>query len=511
MSKGKFLAVCCVWLVILGMGAVTWKIFIAPAVEQAEKQEKEEQRNQKLQMTGAKSRYDHHLTLALDSFSGYAVFRSEEFGNELSGKKIKLELMDDGADYSKRIRALESGQAQLALFTVDALIRSSAELGQLPGTIVALVDETRGADAMVAYEKAIPNIDALNDARTKFVLTPDSPSETLSRVVAAHFQLDKLEDDAFVEATDAEDVYRRYRTAKPDTHQVFVLWEPYVSKVLENPNTHVVVDSSRFRGYIVDVLVANRDFLLKNQDVVADVVQAYLRALHEHRDGMVELVIEDAKAQGTPLSQQQAENLVKGVWWKNTQENYAHLGLLQGKPLQHIEDMIGNLTEVLVGTGEIADDPTGGKPHLLYYDRILSGLQQESFHPGLEIEEIRDDKIQLPELSETQWGKLVPVGTMEVPPLVFARGTATLSQQSRMMLDELVQKLQTWPQYYVLVRGNASLRGDPKANKALALSRAKAAEEYLIQSGINQNRVRAVGGTPSGTTSVTFVLGQPPY
>ena len=77
---------------------------------------------------------------------------------------------------------------------------------------------------------------------------------------------------AFVEARDAEDVYRRYRTAEPNTHQVFVLWEPYVSKVLENPNTHVVVDSSRFRGYIVDVLVAQRGRLIKAQAALGDYI-----------------------------------------------------------------------------------------------------------------------------------------------------------------------------------------------------------------------------------------------
>jgi len=63
----------------------------------------------------------------------------------------------------------------------------------------------------------------------------------------------------------------------------------------------------------------------------------------------------------------------------------------------------------------------------------------------------------------------------------------------------------------VLVRGNASLRGDPEANKKLAQDRAKTAEKYLTDGGIDSSRVRAVGVEPSGRTAVTFLLGEPPY
>lgn len=497
MTKGKLLAVCLLWLVVLGVGAAIWRLYLAPAREQ-----------QQLDETSADSRYRHQIDFALDSFSGYAVLRSQEFRNELAKKRIKVDLVDDAADYSARIEALQSGEVQMAVFTIDALIKASADLGELPATIVAVIDETRGADAMVAHKKAIPNVDALNDPRTKFVLTPNSPSETLARVVVAHFQLDALGPDPFIHAADAEDVYKRYRTASPDTHQVFVLWEPYVSKILENPNAHVVVDSSKFRGYIVDVIVASRDFLAKNPDAVADVVEAYFRAFFANHKKMVQLVLDDARTLGAPLTPSQAEHLVEGVWWKNTQENYAHFGIRDGTGLQHLEDMIDNINDVLLRSGGISTDPTDGRPNLLYYDKVLRRLQDMNFHPGAE--SIRDDT-ELPALSDLEWDGLVPVGTMEVPPLVFARGTTTLTQKSHVVLDDLMQKLQTWPQYYVLIRGNASLRGDLELNEQLALDRAKAAQQYLTRSGINKNRVHAVGGTPSGATSVSFVLGQTPY
>ncbi len=50
-----------------------------------------------------------------------------------------------------------------------------------------------------------------------------------------------------------------------------------------------------------------------------------------------------------------------------------------------------------------------------------------------------------------------------------------------------------------------------EANKRLAEQRAKAAEKYLTSHGVAPRRIRAVGAEPSGTTSVSFLLGQLPY
>lgn len=514
MSKGRLLIVCTVWLVVLGGVALGWKLWFKPKADQAKQTAEEkavqEEKDRTLGATSGSSRYKNNITFALDGFSGYAVFRSPEFQNELSRKGIKVELDDDGADYAARLEGLQSGKTQMAVFTVDALITASAKLGEIPATIITVIDETKGADAMVAYKKVIPNVDALNSPETRFILTPDSPSETLVRVLQAHFTLDQLSEDAFVKVNSAEEVYKKYRQSDPNSHEVFVLWQPWVTKILENPNTHVVIDSGRFRGYIVDVIVVNRDFLYKNQGVVKDFVEAYLRASYTNRSKMKQLVIEDARKLGAPLKDKQAEDLVKGIWWKNTQENFAHFGIQSGTAIQHIEDVIINITNVLKKTNAISGDPADGQANHFYYDGILRTLHEGSFHPGIVTEEIRGEEA-LAALADDEWDNLVTIGTLEVQRLVFARGTARLSSRSHGTLDELVKNLKTFPQYYVLVKGNASRRGDAQANQQLALDRAKAAQQYLTDKGIHKNRVKAVAGQPTGSTSVSFVLGQTPY
>jgi len=134
--------------------------------------------------------------LALDSFSGYAVLRSEKFRAPLLEQGIRLHLVDDEAVYSDRIKKLESGETPLAVFTIDALITNSAVIKDTPATIVMLIDDSQGADAMVAYKKALPDLAALNHEETRIVLLPDSPSETLARVVRTQFFDKQLKEGA---------------------------------------------------------------------------------------------------------------------------------------------------------------------------------------------------------------------------------------------------------------------------------------------------------------------------
>nr|WP_261361691.1 OmpA family protein [Aeoliella straminimaris] len=116
----------------------------------------------------------------------------------------------------------------------------------------------------------------------------------------------------------------------------------------------------------------------------------------------------------------------------------------------------------------------------------------------------------MPKLSDSQWNSLVEVGTARAPTLVFARGTARLTERSRSLLDELAGTLQS-TRYYVIVRGNASRRGNLEANKKLAEQRAHEVEQYLTSQGVDADRIRAIGVEPSGSTSVTFLLGELPY
>ena len=57
----------------------------------------------------------------------------------------------------------------------------------------------------------------------------------------------------------------------------------------------------------------------------------------------------DAQRAGEPLSEEQSEKLAQGIWWKNTQENFAHFGVSQegSAGLERLEGMIRKIADVL--------------------------------------------------------------------------------------------------------------------------------------------------------------------
>lgn len=457
-------------------------------------------------VTGSESKYKYEVTIGIDSFPGYAVFRSEEMKNNLALSGIRLKFMDDGGNYSDRISKLKKRTVDLAVFTIDANIKASAKLGEFPGSMIMIIDESNGADAIVAYKTALEDMKSLNSPDARIYFTPDSPSETLARIPVAHFALPDLNSNWWIHGEGAKAVYQTLLKTDSSSKSAFVLWEPYVHKALENPAVHVLFDSSKARGYIVDVLIANRKFLADKPELVSDIISSYLSALYYYNhknNGLIDLIMKDSASCGEPLTQNQAQSIVKKIRWKNTLENYSHFGLTDSKSslrLQHIEDMIRNITDVLIKTGALRSDPASGNYSTLFYDSILKELQKKDFQPGKlsnkfglqdsAAETITDDVV-LEELSEKQWDDMTVVGELKIEPVYFGRGNARISKQSEFDLNNLISVLNSFPHYYLRLYGNTRKDGDPEANKILANERAESTMKFLLDKGVHKNRVRA--------------------
>jgi flagellar motor protein MotB len=508
-SKLRIVYAAVTWIVILVLCVVSYKYWWAPKKEKEVAEQVVAEKKETLEKTSAVSRYQHVIKFSADSFSGYAPLRSEFFKNECAKYTIRMDITDE-PNYKNRLKDLADGKIDMAVFTIDALIKCSAEYGDLPATIVSVIDESVGADSIIGAGKTFPNIDSINDPEVKIVCIADSPSETMARVVMAHFNLDKINESSFEFKNSAEEVYEAYKNSKPTDKKLFSIWEPYASKMLDNPDYHSLINSSKFRGYVVDVIVARRDFLLKNEPLVEQVVKSYLSTVFNNRTKMTEMIVDDAVLVGDPLKEDQAKKLVSTVWWKNTQETFGHFGFITNGNLQHIEEICRNITSVLVKTGAIPADPTNGKPNLWYYDGIIKKLFDSSWHPGFGSEDIRQQQ-NLAALSEEEWTSLKSVGTLSVPRLVFARGTAKLTEASETTLQELSEQLKSFPQYYLTVQGNAASDGNLEANLKLATDRANVSSQWLIDHGVDKNRIRAESAKPNGSTTVLFILSEQPY
>ena len=101
---------------------------------------------------------------------------------------------------------------------------------------------------------------------------------------------------------------------------------------------------------------------------------------------------------------------------------------------------------------------------------------------------------------------------MRIEPISFKRGTSRISELSQSELDALVVRFNSWPNYYLRVVGHSLNKGDLNANRKLALQRAKATVNYLVNKGVSENRLQfEVAESNDSSASTSFILGQKPY
>lgn len=508
------------WIIIFGGIAAIVRFLILPSFE-------EKRLDELTKQTGSQGRYEHEIRLAVDNFSGYCLLRSDNLSQRLKNEDIKLSLVDDEANYSKRIEALKKGSIDMAAFPVNSFLQTSVKLGAFPASIVYIIDETQGADAIIAHRDQLKNIPDLNREDARIVATPDSPSEFLSRVVLASFHLPKFPKSHWlIEANGSTAVYNRFRGEGDAKPYAYALWEPDVSKAKRNENTIILIDSSKLRGYIIDVLVVRREFLVEDYSLVKTFVEHYARTVYENRDNMKSVIIEDAKALGNNLLNDDAESTINGIVWKNTLENMAHFGLLDKRVEQeNIEDILIKIKDVLVTTGSLEENLENNRITSLYFDQILKDMKVENFHPGrlnviqgMELgksDELLQTTKKLEQLSQAQWDSLLPVGELRVEPIQFGRGTDRITLQGKRELKILANTLKSWPSYYLIITGRVRSIGNESAALTLAKSRADVVLNALIENGIPRERVKTKAIIDKSdrpeAQSVSFFVGQLPY
>ena len=106
-AKGCLIAAV-VWCVILALLGVAYRFLVHPYLKDKLHGD-----------TGSASQYREELVVAADSFSGYALLRSEVLKQQLKARQIRYVVQDDRGDFSARLKALQEGKAQLAAFTVE--------------------------------------------------------------------------------------------------------------------------------------------------------------------------------------------------------------------------------------------------------------------------------------------------------------------------------------------------------------------------------------------------------
>ena len=448
------------------------------------------------------------ITLAIDDWIGYYPLSSGRLKKTMRNEGYMLDISNDGGDYPARMKKLREGELDFAVVTVDSYILNAASV-DFPATIVAILDESKGGDAMVAYTNVVSSLDSFKTftSRTmpKIAYTPASPSQHLLKSISSHFNVPALKDIGKNQRVETKDSQEALKFLLDKKVSVAVLWEPNVSKALEIPGVAKILGTESTSRLIVDILVVNREFSLKHPEKVDLLLKTYFRTLKFYADNPEELE-KDIHTE-LKLPADSVKKMLNGVAWVNLSENCQEWFGISGPGQiaeQGLIDTIQSTVEILVESGDFKEDPLPDKDpyrivnssfiQQIYNAGIRNGFAALGGNAGSTAE--LGDRLSRPfkPLTDAQWGKLRTVGSLKMEPILFQSGIADLEVSEKEKLDGMVSRLKHWTAYRILVEGHTSFLGDADANLALSQERADAVVRYLtITYAIDANRIRSVG------------------
>lgn len=439
------------------------------------------------------------ITIGYDNWIGYFPLCSNEMRKRMRQTGYNLICEDDHADYDGRMKKLSKGKLQFAVATVDSYLLN-AEPYRFPGTIVAVIDESKGGDAIVANEELATSIDDLKLASNyKIAFTPGSPSEHLIKTVAVHFDIPSLKRTGGATQVHTDGSTDALDKLLSGEVQVAVLWEPDVSKALMQKRFKKLLGTEDTNKLIVDILIVNREFSRDNSEAVQTLLQQYFRTLKFYKDNPDQLH-GDAAAK-SDVNKKQVATMLKGVQWVNLIDNnqiWFGAAATSAGNSEWLIDSLEGASQILVDHGDFSSDPIPDHdPYRLTNSQFIHRIYRlgvSQFGVSATPQAAAAQQRAFAVLGNREWEKLREVGTLKIRPIVFQSGAGSLTIDGKEQLDKAAENLSHYPNYRILVKGHTGLRGDSAANRTLSQERAESVTRYLaITHQIGDNRMRAVG------------------
>ncbi len=454
------------------------------------------------------------IRVATDSWIGYFPLCSSEMKSEMHRAGWLLECVDDKGDYQARMAGLAEGKYELVVATVDSYLLNGKSY-DYPGAIIAVLDESKGGDAIVARRDKVANLDAIRGAGDlRIAFTPNSPSHYLLKAAANHFDLPALLPIRSDLRLELEGSAKALAKLQAGTTDIAVLWEPDVSKALADKTIVKLLGTEETERLIVDIFIAGRKYLQRQPEAITQLLNSYFKVLKKFREEP-DLLLRQVMAE-TGLDKSAAKTMLQGVVWQSLIDNCEKwFGITGpgGKALEQIIPTIDSTVDILKSSGDFSESPVPGNDsyRLLkrsfleeLYSSEISGFTKGRTAFGQD----STTQMSFPSLTDSSWSALSEVGTLKLKPIIFQHGSADLDMLAENELNTAAEKLSHYPHFRIIVKGHTGIRGDAQENLLLSQRRAEKVTEFLLKRhGIDPNRLHAVGF--GGSKPLAMIPGEP--
>lgn len=434
------------------------------------------------------------LKVSIVSFHGYApalvangASLKTKSGSiyDKTGLNVEFVIQDDIPTLST---IFEAGTAQCAWRTSDFWAQEQPNLrnsGQ-DGRAVMIVDNTRGADAIIAKDPSIRTVEDLAGHKVAMLQFTPSHGMTIDAVDNSSLSARKKQSIEYV-FINAEEGTAGVRAALESGNvDAAVLWDPDLSLALRATRGHVVYSTRTASNLIFDVMVCDKRVLdsAEGAAAVQKFVDGWMQGVEAAKadpDKAVDALIETeeffkllAKDEGRPFVKGLFDNLL----WTGVADNARILGMSGGT--NHYERVYQRFDQIYRAAGALANPKSPVIPPSdsidtrfirKLYDASAANVQAEAKKEEVYTEQAREAAV-----------KSAPAEVTKPVTVNFASGQAALTKRAEKTIDtDMVPFIENNGGAYFEISGNTDSTGNAAANNRLSMARAEAVVDYLVK------------------------------
>lgn len=351
---------------------------------------------------------------------------------------------------------------------------------------IMVVDNTQGADAIIARDPAVQSVEDLADKKVALLQYTPSDGMVIDAIDNSSLSARKKNSIKFVYVA-AEEGTAGVRAAFEAGHaDAAALWDPDLSLAVKAvPGAHVIYSTETATNLIYDVIVCDRRYLddPANKGAYQAFVKSWMEgvtAAEADPDNAVDALVANEEFFQL-LARDEGRGFVKGLFdslvWTGLEDNARILGMAGGT--NHYERVYKRFDGIYRKAGALADPNAPViTPQDSFDYRFIETLlasdasaKQAATRPEFTFTESARDQAGG---NEAQLTKPITVN--------FATGSAELTKRSMQTIDdEMVPLIENHGSAYFEVSGNTDSTGSTGANQALSERRATAVTGYLTQ------------------------------
>lgn len=490
-------------IVIVGSGSVLWNLYKnrqaggddsqATAAQGAGKTATAGSYSGSGKGDGALGSAGNPLKVSIVSFHGYAPALVAN-GNSLTtkagslfdkeGLNVEFVIQDDIPAIAT---VFESGAAQCIWRTSDFWAQEQPNLRNSghDGRAVMIVDNTRGADAIIAKDPAIRTVEDLAGKKVALLQFTPSHGMTIDAIDNSSLSARKKQSIEYVFINADEGLAGVRAALESGNVDAAVLWDPDLSLALRATRGHVVYSTRTASNLIFDVIVCDKRVLDDAQGAAAvqKLVNGWMKGVDAAKadpDNAVEALV-NTEEFFTLLAKDEGKPFVKGLFdnllWTGVGDNARILGMNGGT--NHYARVYQRFDQIYRAAGALANPKSPViNPSDSFDTRFIRTLYDASTQAQAEAQKTETFTAQARE----QAVQAAPAEVTKPVVVNFASGQSALTKRAEKTIDtDMVPFIENNGSAYFEISGNTDSTGSAAVNDRLSEARARAVVDYLVQ------------------------------